>query len=95
MTALSIRNMRITMREQEQQRAEDDARRYAALSAEERAEPEHYWHIERRKKRGGWKFYKPFYGTKREVARFWVKCFKGNKEFRLHHMLEYGKEVKI
>jgi hypothetical protein len=91
MTALSIRNMNFTLRDLEQQRAEEDARRYAALSTEEKEEREHYWHIERRMKRGGWKHYRPFYGTKREVARFWVKFFKGNKEFRLHHMLEYGK----
>jgi hypothetical protein len=93
--SLSIRHMRFTMREQEQRRIEEDARRYAALSAEEKAEREHYWHIEKKMKRGGWKLHGPFYGTKSEAARFWNKYFRGNKEFRLRHIYEYGKGVKI
>jgi hypothetical protein len=81
-TAPSILSMHRTVDDLERMQDERDA----ALPA--RTERSHYWHVERKTKRG-WKFHAPFYGTKREVARFWSKHFIGNKEFRLRHVLAY------
>ena len=58
----------------------------SSVPARERS---HYWHIERRNKRGQWKFDGEFIGTKAEVATYWRKFFRGKKNFRLSHEVAY------
>lgn len=97
MTALSIRHMRFTLRMREQDQARRDAEAYAALPDEVKAEPLHYWHVERKAKRGKnkWIFVREFFGSKRDAAGFWARNYQGRSDVRLHHVLEYGaKHVK-
>ena len=60
----------------------------------DKAEQSHYWHIQKRNKKGQWDTVKQFIGTKREAAVYWTKQYRwrndGN-QYRLHHMLTYGK----
>ena len=85
MTALSIRRMNQTLVLMEQL-AED---REKSLPA--KRDSQHYWHIERKAKRGNrWIHHSEFFGTKSDVADHWRKYFQGKKEFRLVHLLKYG-----
>lgn len=53
------------------------------------AEPSHYWHIERKAKRGNrWIFVRDYQGTKREAAQLFNKFFRG-RGYRLRHLLSY------
>jgi hypothetical protein len=99
MTALSIRHMNFTLRLIEQENERRDAEQYAQMTAEEKAEPLHYWHLERKvvkaTKRGSkveWKFARHLYMTKSDVARFWER-YRGSKEFRLRHWMVYGQQA--
>jgi hypothetical protein len=89
--SISIRHMNLTLRAQEQEQARQDAQWYDRLSAEEKADRSHYWHIERKAKRGNrWILHAEFFGTKKQVADYWRKNFQGkSKQFRLLHLLAY------
>lgn len=57
-------------------------------------EETHYWHVERRAKRGKrWIFVRDLIGTKKEAAELWNKFFRG-KGFRLRHMMKYQRYPK-
>lgn len=56
----------------------------------ENAERTHYWHIQRKARRGsGWKTQGEYYTTKREMARIWIRNFRGKAGYRLRHLLAY------
>lgn len=50
----------------------------------------HYWQVERRTRRGGWKFHSEHYCTKSEIVRIWKNFFFQKMDFRLRHLLSYG-----
>lgn len=83
MAALSIRSMNITMVFNEQIA---DAY-YQTLKPA--PEPIHYWHVERKAKRGKkWLFVSRFYCTKAQMVETWCKFYR-NGSYRLVHMLKY------
>ena len=45
----------------------------------------HYWHIERKKKRGGWKHVRGIHRTKSQITRIWLDRYNDG-EHRLKHM---------
>lgn len=92
MSSLSIRHMNYTLQVMEHERDIRDAALFASLSDEEKAERTHYWHVERKAKRGKnkWIFQREFFGTKADAANFWNRNYRGRKDIRLHHILEYG-----
>lgn len=83
MTALSIRNMNVTLVAMEQ--AVD-----AVMKLEPRSkDPVYYWSIYRKVLRGkgkygdGWKFVRDYFGTKAQVAGLWNKNYRdGNHRLR-------------
>lgn len=89
MSALSIRKMNFTLQTMEHIRAEQDTAWYLSLPAEEKAEKSHYWHVQRKAKRGKkWIFVRDLQATKREAAEYFKKyCQPG--VHRLHHLLNY------
>lgn len=86
MTALSIRHMNHTLALRETL-AEDREQSTPSI----KRESQHYWHIQRKAKRGNrWIFHCEFFGSKSDVAEFWRKNFQGrSKQYRLRHLLKY------
>ena len=86
MAATSIRYMNITMVAREQIA---DAY-YKTLKPVNRAAI-HYWHVERKAKRGKkWIFVSRFYCTKAEMAELFCKYYRNDqRSYRLVHMLKY------
>ncbi len=90
MTALSIREMRFALREREVTQAQQDAVWYASLSDAEKANRSHYWHVERKAKRGQkWIHVTELFATKQRAAEYWNKNFRGRAGFRLRHLHSY------
>lgn len=94
--SLAYRHMNFTLRQLETESARRDAEQYARMSDEEKAEPVHYWWVERKVvkqlKRGikiEWVWMRDLVATKKDAARYWMR--HGAKGERLHHRMEYGK----
>ena len=53
-------------------------------------EKSHYWHVERKARRGSrWIFVRDLMATKSEAADVWNKRYRGRKDYRLRHKLTY------
>lgn len=90
MSSLSIRRMNFTLQEMEHERARQTTKWYASLPEDMKADRTHYWHVERKAKRGRkWIFVCEYFGTKSDVAAFWRKSFMGKAGYRLHHLMSY------
>ena len=94
MSALSIRRMNFTLQTMAHIQAAQDSEWYANLPEEVKADRTHYWHLQRqaKRKRNGkiaWIYMQDLYMTKSEVARFWNQHYRGQKEFRLKHLMSY------
>lgn len=84
MSSLSIRNMNTAMRELE------IALEVRVVPSVLSTEKSHYWHVQRKAKRGNkWIFVCEYFGTKSEAAAFWCKSYRGRYGFRLKHLMEY------
>lgn len=82
MSSLSIRNMNFVLGSVELNSA--------TVQPLNKADRSHYWHIERKTKRGNrWVFHSEFFGSKGEAADHWRRFFIGKKTFRLRHLLAY------
>jgi hypothetical protein len=83
MSALSIRHMNIAIVAKEQL-MEEQMKSLPTIK-----DTIHYWHIERKSKRGKkWIYTGQYFCTKEEMARIWVKFFRDGNH-RLRHMMKY------
>lgn len=97
MSSLAYRRMNFTLQVREQEEARRSAAWYASLPEEEKAEKSHYWHIERKSKKGKnkkWIFVSDLYATKSSAAETFKKIRRdGSVKFRLRHILTYGSDM--
>ena len=90
MSSLAIRHMNFTLQTMAHLKNAEDAAWYASLPESEKANRTHYWHVERKAKRGKkWIFVCQLFATKSEAAEIWAKRFQGRAGYRLRHLLKY------